>query len=306
MNSDGGESVEDASVADTSYLVSGLVPATGYTVKVRALTDDGATPYASVPARSWELLPPASLEALAGEEPFSMRLAWPAVEEADAYEVSLHDAGDTPVRDTVIAEGTDALLLDVVPGTYTVKVAPQWSGYTFGAVSAQAVVDKKTLSVHVGDTSRMYGQENPEQYVLEYSGWIGAHTSVAVAPEVITEAVPSSPAGEYALNVSGGEDAWYTFSGLPGVLTVTKAPLHVSVADTSRYYHKPDPEFRLIYEGFLLEDDASVLQQEPVAASNATLESDFGVYDITLRVAFRIVMNLSFPKNLPNSRFPRR
>ena len=282
VNSDGGESVEDASVADTSYLVSGLVPATGYTVKVRALTDDGATPYASVPARSWELLPPASLEALAGEEPFSMRLAWPAVEEADAYEVSLHDAGDTPVRDTVIAEGTDALLLDVVPGTYTVKVAPQWSGYTFGAVSAQAVVDKKTLSVHVGDTSRMYGQENPEQYVLEYSGWIGAHTSVAVAPEVITEAVPSSPAGEYALNVSGGEDAWYTFSGLPGVLTVTKAPLHVSVADTSRYYHKPDPEFRLIYEGFLLEDDASVLQQEPVAASNATLESDFGVYDITL------------------------
>ena len=282
VNSDGGESVEDASVADTSYLVSGLVPATGYTVKVRALTDDGATPYASVPARSWELLPPASLEALAGEEPFSMRLAWPAVEEADTYEVSLHDAGDTPVRDTVIAEGTDALLLDVVPGTYTVKVAPQWSGYTFGAVSAQAVVDKKTLSVHVGDTSRMYGQENPEQYVLEYSGWIGAHTSVAVAPEVVTEAVPSSPAGEYALNVSGGEDAWYTFSGLPGVLTVTKAPLHVSVADTSRYYHKPDPEFRLIYEGFLLEDDASVLQQEPVAASNATLESDFGVYDITL------------------------
>ena len=282
VNSDGGESVEDASVADTSYLVSGLVPATGYTVKVRALTDDGATPYASVPARSWELLPPASLEALAGEEPFSMRLAWPAVEEADAYEVSLHDAGDTPVRDTVIAEGTDALLLDVVPGTYTVKVAPQWSGYTFGAVSAQAVVDKKTLSVHVGDTSRMYGQENPEQYVLEYSGWIGAHTSVAVPPEVVTEAVPSSPAGEYALNVSGGEDAWYTFSGLPGVLTVTKAPLHVSVADTSRYYHKPDPEFRLIYEGFLLEDDASVLQQEPVAASNATLESDFGVYDITL------------------------
>ena len=282
VNSDGGESVEDASVADTSYLVSGLVPATGYTVKVRALTGDGATPYASVPARSWELLPPASLEALAGEEPFSMRLAWPAVEEADAYEVSLHDAGDTPVRDTVIAEGTDALLLDVVPGTYTVKVAPQWSGYTFGAVSAQAVVDKKTLSVHVGDTSRMYGQENPEQYVLEYSGWIGAHTSVAVAPEVVTGAVPSSPAGEYALNVSGGEDAWYTFSGLPGVLTVTKAPLHVSVADTSRYYHKPDPEFRLIYEGFLLEDDASVLQQEPVAASNATLESDFGVYDITL------------------------
>ena len=282
VNSDGGESVEDVSVADTSYLVSGLVPATGYTVKVRALTDDGATPYASVPARSWELLPPASLEALAGEEPFSMRLAWPAVEEADTYEVSLHDAGDTPVRDTVIAEGTDALLLDVVPGTYTVKVAPQWSGYTFGAVSAQAVVDKKTLSVHVGDTSRMYGQENPEQYVLEYSGWIGAHTSVAVAPEVVTEAVPSSPAGEYALNVSGGESAWYTFSGLPGVLTVTKAPLHVSVADTSRYYHKPDPEFRLIYEGFLLEDDASVLQQEPVAASNATLESDFGVYDITL------------------------
>ncbi len=279
---DGGEPVDDASLLDTTYRVSGLTPGTDYTIKVRVVTDDGATPFASIGARSWELLPPSSIESSAGEAPFSLRIAWSAVEEADAYKVSIYDAGDAFVRDTVVLGATDMLFQDMLPGTYTVKVAAQWSGYTFGESAHSAAVDKYPLQVLIADTSRMYGQENPETYRFVYSGWIGEHTSVAQDPEVVTSALPTSPAGEYALTVSGGEDPWYTFSAGSGVLTVTKAPLHVSVADTSRYYRKPDPEFRLIYEGFLFDDDPSILQQEPIAASNATIDSDFGVYDITL------------------------
>ena len=279
---DGGEPVDDASLLDTTYRVSGLTPGTDYTIKVRVVTDDGATPFASIGARSWELLPPSSIESSAGEAPFSVRIAWSAVEEADAYKVSIYDAGDLFVRDTVVLGATDVLFQDMLPGTYTVKVAAQWSGYTFGESTHSAAVDKYPLQVLIADTSRMYGQENPETYRFVYSGWIGEHTSVAQDPEVVTSALPTSPAGEYALTVSGGEDPWYTFSAGSGVLTVTKAPLHVSVADTSRYYRKPDPDFRLIYEGFLFDDDPSILQQEPIAASNATIDSDFGVYDITL------------------------
>ena len=279
---DGGEPVDDASLLDTTYRVSGLTPGTDYTIKVRVVTDDGATPFASIGARSWELLPPSSIESSAGEAPFSVRIAWSAVEEADAYKVSIYDAGDAFVRDTVVLGATDVLFQDMLPGTYTVKVAAQWSGYTFGESTHSAAVDKYPLQVLIADTSRMYGQENPETYRFVYSGWIGEHTSVAQDPEVVTSALPTSPAGEYELTVTGGEDPWYTFSAGSGVLTVTKAPLHVSVADTSRYYRKPDPDFRLIYEGFLFDDDPSILQQEPIAASNATIDSDFGVYDITL------------------------
>ena len=279
---DGGEPVDDASLLDTTYRVSGLTPGTDYTIKVRVVTDDGATPFASIGARSWELLPPSSIESSAGEAPFSVRIAWSAVEEADAYKVSVYDAGDAFVRDTVVLGATDVLFQDMLPGTYTVKVAAQWSGYTFGESTHSAAVDKYPLQVLIADTSRMYGQENPETYRFVYSGWIGEHTSVAQDPEVVTSALPTSPAGEYELTVTGGEDPWYTFSAGSGVLTVTKAPLHVSVADTSRYYRKPDPEFRLIYEGFLFDDDPSILQQEPIASSNATIDSDFGVYDITL------------------------
>ncbi len=279
---DGGEPVDDASLLDTTYRVSGLTPGTDYTIKVRVVTDDGATPFASIGARSWELLPPSSIESSAGEAPFSVRIAWSAVEEADAYKVSIYDAGDLFVRDTVVLGATDVLFQDMLPGTYTVKVAAQWSGYTFGESTHSAAVDKYPLQVLIADTSRMYGQENPETYRFVYSGWIGEHTSVAQDPEVVTSALPTSPAGEYELTVTGGEDPWYTFSAGSGVLTVTKAPLHVSVADTSRYYRKPDPDFRLIYEGFLFDDDPSILQQEPIAASNATIDSDFGVYDITL------------------------
>ena len=279
---DGGEPVDDASLLDTTYRVSGLTPGTDYTIKVRVVTDDGATPFASIGARSWELLPPSSIESSAGEAPFSVRIAWSAVEEADAYKVSIYDAGDAFVRDTVVLGATDVLFQDMLPGTYTVKVAAQWSGYTFGESTHSAAVDKYPLQVLIADTSRMYGQENPETYRFVYSGWIGEHTSVAQDPEVVTSALPTSPAGEYELTVTGGEDPWYTFSAGSGVLTVTKAPLHVSVADTSRYYRKPDPDFRLIYEGFLFDDDPSILQQEPIATSNASIDSDFGVYDITL------------------------
>ena len=279
---EGAEPVDDVTLVGTTYQVSGLIPGTNYTLKVRALADGGATPFATLAARSWELVPPSTIETSAGETPFSLRVSWNAVEEADAYTVSLYGEDEALVRDTVVADALQLLWGNILPGAYTVKVASQWSGFVFLPAEQAAVVEKYPLQVHIADTSRMYGQENPQEYIFEYSGWIGEHTSVAQDPEVVTTAVPSSPAGDYELTVSGGEDPWYTFAPVPGKLTVTKAPLHVSVADTTRYYHQSDPDFRLIYEGFLLDDDASVLQQEPVATSNATLESDFGVYDITL------------------------
>ena len=165
---DGAEPVDDVTLADTTYQVSGLIPGTNYTLKVRALADDGATPFATLAARSWELAPPSTIETSAGETPFSLRVAWSAVEEADAYTISLYGEDEALVRDTVVADALQLLWGNILPGAYTVKVASQWSGFVFLPAEQAAVVDKYPLQVHIADTSRMYGQENPQEYIFEY------------------------------------------------------------------------------------------------------------------------------------------
>ena len=61
-----------------------------------------------------------------------------------------------------------------------------------------------------------------------------------------------------------------------------KAPLIISVADTSRLYGTENPEFRIVYEGFVNGEGPEVLTAEPVVATEATAETGVGTYAITL------------------------
>jgi hypothetical protein len=56
-----------------------------------------------------------------------------------------------------------------------------------------------------------------------------------VQPIVTCDATPDSPAGEYAINVSGAEATNYTFKYVPGVLTVVAADaISDAVSDSNR------------------------------------------------------------------------
>ncbi len=65
-------------------------------------------------------------------------------------------------------------------------------------------------------------------------------------------------------------------------MTINKRYLIVSTDDYSRYYNEENPEFELIYDGFVGNEDENVLLLKPTATTLATKDSDVGVYDITI------------------------
>ena len=90
-------------------------------------------------------------------------------------------------------------------------------------VDGTLTITPATLTVSVGNYSREEGQENPT-FTLLYEGWKnGENETVLLAePVATTAATKDSPAGEYAITVSGGEAQNYTFNYINGVLAVTE------------------------------------------------------------------------------------
>jgi len=101
-------------------------------------------------------------------------------------------------------------------------------------VVAQTTIDvvKRTITVTVQDTSKVYGEENPE-FTISYEGFVnGEDESVfAKIPTMATEADKTSSAGTYPITVSGGSDSQYSFEYVSGTLTIHKATQTITFAD---------------------------------------------------------------------------
>ena len=79
------------------------------------------------------------------------------------------------------------------------------------------------LTIKARSYSRNIGEQNPV-FEVEYSGFRNrenAETGLTQLPVVSCEATADSPAGEYAITVSGAEGANYAITYEAGVLTVT-------------------------------------------------------------------------------------
>jgi gliding motility-associated-like protein len=64
------------------------------------------------------------------------------------------------------------------------------------------------------------------------------------------------------------------------LLNVEKATLTVTAADKSKIYLSPNPELTIIYTGFVNGDDISVIDNQPIATTEATVNSAAGEYEI--------------------------
>lgn len=109
-------------------------------------------------------------------------------------------------------------------GTYTVLAVRGETRKT-----AKLVIAKAPLTVTADDQTRLIGQPNPA-LTFAYSGFVGEDSAETVFPAPATEtaapplasttAKDSSPAGVYAIRLSGGAAANYQFVWVPGTLTV--------------------------------------------------------------------------------------
>ena len=167
--------------------------------------------------------------------------------------------------------GNYRILASVIAPNYEVT-------YHYGTL----VVTKAPLTLKVKNTSRLYGDENP-QFELIYTGLRNNETSPTwtQAIKVATTATKKSHCGVYPITISGGVSQNYTVSEYTnGELTVSKRPLTVRALDYERSYGEANPTFKIAYDGFVNSDNESCISPKPALSCEATKESNAGTYQI--------------------------
>jgi hypothetical protein len=162
---------------------------------------------------------------------------------------------------------------DSPAGNYDITVSGgEAQNYTIYCNSAILFVFNSTMTAN--SYSREYGEENP---LFEYSP-----EQPFGLPTLSCEATQSSPAGTYDIVIGRGNLIVDGIEYVNGTLTVTPAPLTVTVADVEIEEGEEIPVFLLSYDGWKLDDDESVLLTRPEATVDATTDSPAGDYTITI------------------------
>ena len=107
-------------------------------------------------------------------------------------------------------------------GTYDIVIKKGGvKNYNDTYVKGVLTITKAQLTVTVADAEREQGQENPP-FAISYSGWKNGDSEAGLTkkPIAITEATSESAAGEYAIELSGGEADNYELVYQNGKLTV--------------------------------------------------------------------------------------
>lgn len=138
------------------------------------------------------------------------------------------------------------------------------------------------LTIAAEDKSKVYGSANPV-LTLSYIGFVNGDTETSFTnpPTIKTLATAGSPAGIYAITVSGAGTTNYTVVYASGSLTISKAVLTIAADNKNRPYGANNPILTVSYRGFLNGDDSSSLTTQPTTSTTAKINSSIGSYPIT-------------------------
>lgn len=167
-------------------------------------------------------------------------------------------------------------------GNYRILASVNAPNYEVTYHYGTLAVTKAPLTLKVKNTSRLYGDENP-QFELIYTGLRNNETSPTwtQAIKVATTATKKSHCGVYPITVSGGASQNYqVVEYTNGELTVSKRPLTVKAIDYERSYGEANPAFKIAYDGFVNSDNESCISPKPALSCEATKESNAGTYQI--------------------------
>ena len=152
-------------------------------------------------------------------------------------------------------------------------------------IQAKCVVTvvKIPLTAHVANTTKVYGDANPE-FNITYSGFRDGDSEVgfSVPASISTIVDNSSKVGKYDIVASGVVSDKYEISYIPGTLTVTKAPLSISAGNYTKKQGDAMPVLKASYVGFKNGEDESVLTKQPVFSCEANEASAPAEYAVTI------------------------
>lgn len=120
------------------------------------------------------------------------------------------------------------------------------------------IVAPDTLTATVGNYTRNTGEQNPE-FAVAISGFDNNEDESVLdtKPVASTTADENSPAGEYAIVVSGGKAKNYVFNYVAGVLTVTDATSGIS---NPRTFEATEPFDIYSFSGQLVQRNATTTE----------------------------------------------
>lgn len=156
-------------------------------------------------------------------------------------------------------------------------VTVSYTDFTGETVSTSFYVNKsasKGIILKAKNYSREYGEPNP---IFDYSSEGDNFKGV---PKVYCEATATSPVGTYPIKVSKGSITNGDIEFIDGTLTITKAPLTIMANSYTRVEGEPNPSFGVTYSGFKNGETDAVLTRSPIVTTTATIDSEFGTYDI--------------------------
>jgi hypothetical protein len=152
-------------------------------------------------------------------------------------------------------------------------------------IQAKCVVTvvKIPLTAHVANTTKVYGDANPE-FNITYSGFRDGDSEVgfSVPASISTIVDNSSKVGKYDIVASGAVSDKYEISYIPGTLTITKAPLSISAGNYTKKQGDAMPVFKASYAGFKNGENESVLTKQPAFSCEANEASAPAEYAVTI------------------------
>ena len=175
---------------------------------------------------------------------------------------------------TVSCNATEAS----APGEYPVSVSgAEAQNYDISYTNGKLIVtEADPVTITAKSYTRQYGDDNPTfDFTVEGAELVGK-------PTITCEATATSPVGTYDIIVSKGTVSNYNVTYVAGTLTITKAPLNISVGTYTKKQGDPMPEFTLTYTGFKNNETKAVLTKRPTATCEADKTSAPGEYPITV------------------------
>ena len=144
-------------------------------------------------------------------------------------------------------------------------------------------INPAKLTAKVKDTSRLYGDGNP-QFSSGYSGFVNNEDATVLTSDgsYTTTATEKSDVGTYAIKQSGATAQNYVFDYEDGTLTVNKAPLTMTANDKTMTYGNSIPVFDISYEGLKNNETQPTWVTKPALSSTVTPTSNVGTYPITI------------------------
>ena len=179
-------------------------------------------------------------------------------------------------------------------GTYAIDAAGGTAtNYTITHVDGTLTIDPAAVTVTAADANRTYGATNPT-----FNGTVtglknGQDASVLPNLGYATTATSASDAGTYAITPGSATNPNYTYTYVPGTLTVNPAALTITANNASALFNDPIPTFSASYAGLVNGDTAGDIAGLTLTTT-ATQGDAVGTYAISAAGATNSNYTISF------------